>query len=742
MEFQKTAATPATGGTLHDKGSLHAKYVTPVLFTLSILLSAGLLFFVQPLLTRLVTPKIGGAAGVWTTATLFFQCVMIGGYLYAHLLTRLPRIRHQIGIHLLLWLVATTFLPMEVAADWALQTGTAIQTQTLILYGITVGAPFFFLSANAPLIQTWYGRTRGQSSHDPYFLYGASNVGALIALIGFPLVAEPFFGISAISMGWSMGFILLGALLFISAFWTTHDHPDAKTVLRISDKKSDMRIMMRWAAIAFVPSSLMLALTTKVTTDFGSFPLLWVIPLALYLMTYVAGFQSKALLSDKTMVWLYPCAIAVLGVTGIASFANLLTLEVAVVMALAFTVVSLHLHRRLYKLRPDPSRLTVFYLTISIGGAAGGFFNAIMAPGLMGGMYEFALTVLAAAAVLLLRLDGELRSASPFISAALVTAIIFILAVDGQYLQMVATPYNLTVVTLISCILLALVKYRTVGVLLLSAVTVATVALDGRGVSIYEERNFFGLHRVADNGELRVYMNGTTIHGGQISGDTIDPEPIYYYRRDGALGEIASSASWKDADQVGIMGLGVGAMLAYRAPDQIIDVFEIDPGVVQIAKDPKLFNFMSSYGEDARIFVGDGRIQLEKRKSDYGVLLIDAYSSDAVPMHLSTVEAMEVFMEDVSEDGVLAYHISNRYFDLRKPLGAAAAHLGHRAFYIYDEPAMGAAAHEVAILALVVVRNGQMPDFLQDPDTRWEEIKVDPAHAWTDDRSSPFTSLK
>jgi len=340
-ELQKSSRKPTLGKTLYDTSSVHARYITPVLFTLAILFSAALLFFVQPLLTRMVTPMIGGASGVWTTAALFFQCVMIGGYLYAHLLTRLPRIRHQIGLHLLLWLVATTFLPMEIAAGWAANTGAGLQAQTLMLYAVTVGVPFFFLSSNAPLIQTWYGRTGGQSSHDPYFLYGASNVGSFIALIGFPLVAEPYFGIAAISMWWSIGFIGLGALLFISAFWTTRDHPDAKTVLRINDQKSDMRVIVRWAAIAFVPSSLMLALTTKVTTDFGSFPLLWVIPLALYLLTYVAGFQPKALLSDRTMIWLYPAAIATLGITGMTGYFGALTLEVAGIMALAFTVVSL-----------------------------------------------------------------------------------------------------------------------------------------------------------------------------------------------------------------------------------------------------------------------------------------------------------------------------------------------------------------------------------------------------------------
>lgn len=739
----QTATDAPARGALHDKISLHAKYVTPVLFTLAILMSAGLLFFVQPLLTRMVTPMIGGAAGVWTTATLFFQCVMIGGYLYAHLLTRLPRIRHQIGLHLLLWLVATTFLPMEVAADWVADTGAAIQTQTLILYGVTVGVPFFFLSSNAPLIQTWYGRTRGQSSHDPYFLYGASNIGSLIALLSFPLIAEPFFGIHSISIAWSAGFIGLGALLFISAFWTTKDHPDAKTVLKIRNQKSDMRVLIRWGAIAFVPSSLMLALTTKITTDFGSFPLLWVIPLALYLITYVIGFQSKALLSDRTMIWLYPCAIGVLAVTGMTGFLGSLTLEIAGIMALAFTVVSLHLHRRLYKLRPDPSRLTVFYLTISIGGAAGGFFNAILAPGVMDGMYEFSLTLLAAAAVLLLRLDGEAQKSRPVPAVLMVCVLLSLIMLDGSQLSVIATSYNLTIAVLIGCALLAFVELRSIGVILITAVTATTILAQDYGDSIYTSRNFFGMHRIMDDGKMRAYINGTTLHGGQFSDTRTKPEPIYYYRKDGPLGEIARSDVWQNAERVGLVGLGIGSMTAYRIPGQLMDVFEIDPAVISIAKDPKLFNFLSSYGAGLQIHVGDGRIQLEKKEADYGVLLIDAYSSDSVPMHLSTVEAMQSFMNDVSDDGILVYHISNRYFDLSAPLGAAATHLGYKAFYSYDIPSekLGAGL-DTPIIALAVVHKDAVPELFSRPETSWKELQVDPGQAWTDDKSSPFTALK
>jgi len=319
-------------GTSVDPGSVHARFITPILFTLSILLSAGLLFFIQPLLTRMVTPLIGGAPGVWTTAALFFQAVMIAGYLYAHLITRLPRIRHQIGLHLVLWLIASSALPLYIADGWQPNDAIPMQTQTLFLYASTIGIPFFFLSANAPLIQTWYSRTKGPSANDPYFLYGASNVGSLVALLSFPLIAEPFLGIETISFIWSSAFIGLGALLFVSVFWTTRDHPDAKTVLPIIDNKSDMKVMMTWAAVAFVPSSMMLALTTKITTDFGSFPLLWVVPLAVYLMTYVGGFQVRPLLADKIMTWLYPMSLAVFAILGMTQIFGAVSLESASMM--------------------------------------------------------------------------------------------------------------------------------------------------------------------------------------------------------------------------------------------------------------------------------------------------------------------------------------------------------------------------------------------------------------------------
>lgn len=728
-----------------DPSSLHARYVTPVLFTVSILLSAGLLFLVQPLLTRMITPLIGGASGVWTTATLFFQAMMIGGYLYAHLITRLPRIRHQIGLHLMLWLLASSALPLAIPSGWEPDLNTPIQTQTLTLYAITVGLPFFFLSANAPLIQTWYGRTRGPSAHDPYFLYGASNVGSLVALIGFPLIAEPIMGISSISMGWSIGFIALGGLLFVSVLWTTRDHPDAKTVLPIIDRKSDMKMLFTWGAIAFVPSSLMIALTTKITSDFGSFPLLWVIPLAVYLLTYIGGFQTRPLLADTIMVWLYPTSLAVLAVLGMTGFFGLITILSAGIMVLAFAIVALHLHRTLYLLRPDPSRLTVFYLTLSIGGAAGGFFNAIIAPSLMKGMYEFSLTILAAVAVLLVINDDILKSTrknSQFTTILCITLLAG-LSFKPEVFALLGSTEVAVFAILCSCLMLIFTPTMRAGLGIMVVVTMSSILSPGSGYTIETTRNFFGVHTVFDNGKIRGYLNGTTIHGA-VELKEGPPEPLFYYRSDGPLADIARSKAWTEADRLGLVGLGVGSMTAYRSPDQALALYEIDPAVIDMAIDPDLFGFLSHYAEGAELFIGDARISLQRQEANgFGVLLIDAYSSDAIPLHLTTIEAMEVFLEDLKPDGVLGFHISNRYYDLRIPIGAAAAHLGLKVYQRVDPaPDPDRIGYNSWINALAVVRPGEIHDFLTREGSRWKEVSVDPSLAWSDDKASPMNALK
>ena len=261
------------------------RWLAPSLFSATIFLSASLLFFVQPLFTKIVLPHVGGAPAVWTTAMLFFQTVLIGGYLYAHLISRHLTVRSQIAVHLVLWALALSFLPLAVTEGWRYDAEQSTAGQTLLLFAAGVGLPFAVLSANAPLIQSWYARSRGYSADDPYFLYGASNLGSLIALLGFPLVAEPLFGADQIGWGWTIGFWALGVLLLASGFMACGSMARAADEVQ-TEAAPSLQTRLRWVLIAFVPSSLMLAITTKLSTDIGSVPLIWVIPLALFLLTW------------------------------------------------------------------------------------------------------------------------------------------------------------------------------------------------------------------------------------------------------------------------------------------------------------------------------------------------------------------------------------------------------------------------------------------------------------------------
>lgn len=744
----KIKETPSVAGAAEKIMSLRAErmrdaaYIAPVLFTLSILLSAGLLFFIQPLLARMVTPLIGGGPSAWVMAAMFFQTIMIAGYLYAHILTRLPRIRHQIGIHLLLWLTSSTTIPLAIDPEWVFDPMTAPQLQTLTLYAMTVGLPFFFLSANAPLIQTWYSRTRGPSADDPYFLYGASNVGSLIALLGFPLVIEPVFGVSAMAMGWSISFIIMGALLFVSAFWTTRSHPDAKTVAPIINKDSDLGQLVRWGMMAFVPSGLMVAVTTKITMDFGSLPMLWIIPLALYLLTYVLGFRLKPFISDDLMSALYPAAIGVMGVLTMTSAFGIMTITSVVTILACFSIIGLHLHRSLYLTRPDTSRLTVFYLTLSIGGAAGGIFNGIVGPMLMDGPYELPVLIMAAAAAGYLAHAHEKLVSKHALSILLVLCIFLLVSAD----HIAGDLYHGSTIMLViafSAMFLVLEKTRTAGFIGISLSCLAFISYDSRNDLLIEQtRNFFGVHKVINEKGLRVYSNGSTIHGAQLVSDLDSdrPRPILYYHQDGPLGEIAKSDAWSGR-KVGLVGLGIGSMLAYRETGQPVDIFEIDPAVVQLASNPDYFGFMESYGSGAKVHLGDARLVLEqKQDSDYGMLLIDAYSSDSIPIHLSTLEAMDIFMRHVGQNGVLTFHISNRYYDLTRPLSAAAQALGLRTYekrYIPDASVTGIGRTQVH--AVVVLRPGQEPGFL---DNGWSLVTPNPSDIWTDNHANPLRILK
>ncbi|QMU57455.1 MAG: transporter [Boseongicola sp.] len=718
--------------------------LAPVVFTLTIFLSASLLFFVQPLFAKIALPVIGGAPAVWTTAMLFFQSVLIGGYLYAHLSTKFLAIPLQVGLHIVLWAIALAFLPPELPQGWTLDGGGGVAIQTLGLFALGIGVPFALLSANAPLIQSWYRHSGGPSADDPYFLYGASNLGSLTALLAFPLAAEPLLGASAISMSFAGGFVLLGAGLLGSGVLAIKGKGLLTKATDLKELASlDAKTIALWASLAFVPSSLMLAVTSKISTDIGALPLVWVLPLAMFLLTFVLTFTNNTIfqlrwLKRASLLSVTAATALFLGVLG----PHFSLAHMAILLA-AFFFITLWAHRTLYELRPAAEHLTLFYVIMSVGGALGGLFNSIVAPVLFSGLYEGVLT-LAVALLLMFRRSLDFTP-SPLLKAAAVgllagAALIFIL----QSLGPDATAPRIFALAVPATLCLWLFKPNlTAGGVALVALLLPPMLM-GPDDQLFRDRSFFGLHRVLDQDGARYYSNGTTVHGAQrLDQLTADqPTPSSYYHPAGPMGQIMASDLGTRATSIGIVGLGVGSLACYGRPGQDWQFYEIDKMVDQVARNPALFTFMSKCAKNAPTHIGDARVVLEAQfNARFDVLVIDAFSSNSVPMHLTTKEAVEIYANRLSDDGIVIFHISNRYYDLAPPLTRIASSLGLKTWL----QVQGAGASDDPgfrpSVVLAMTRADAATTYLHD-DPRWTRQSADRQPPWSDDKANPLSALK
>lgn len=716
----------------------------PILFTVTIFTSASLLFFVQPLFTRIVLPNIGGAPAVWTTAMLFFQSVLIAGYLYAHVVTKYLAIRWQVALHLCLWGIALLFLPLAIPKDAGLDTVSSPALQTLLLYAFGVGMPFAVLSANAPLIQSWYGKSGGPSADDPYFLYGASNLGSLISLLAFPLVAEPLFGISAIGMGWAAGFVVLGALLLgcglipRAAAAVQIAAPDAQAAARPTAKD-----YATWALLAFIPSSLMLGVTSKISTDIGSFPLIWVIPLALYLLTFVITFTNRPLFGAGLLMHLFRASMVILVVMS-SNMATDNTTWISISLLIgSFFIVSTMAHTALFNHRPAKDHLTLFYVTMSVGGALGGVFNSLLAPVIFDAIYELRIVVVIAAILLVAR--GAKIQRIDYALGALVG----LLALQPISLPLTLFPdfspgYRSLVAGLVLFAGYLYVAKRSIAPVMATAIAVGLATYVATDEVILRDRSFFGAHIVRDESGVRKYVNGTTIHGAErLAEFGKRPTPITYYSLAGPLGQIFTSPRAEQAQTVGIVGLGVGALACYMQPGRTWDFYEIDKTVDDIARNPDYFTFMSTCAGSSPTHLGDARIVLDQQKDKkFDILVIDAYSSDAVPVHLTTAEALKLYRDRLAPGGLLVFHISNRYFDIEVPLARGAEALGMVArMQNYNAPVLETFNDDFSSRVVVMAESDEaMRDLAQDP--RWVPLKSDGGTLWTDDYANPLSILK
>ncbi len=716
----------------------------PVVFIATIFLSAALLFFVQPLFAKMVLPEIGGSPAVWTTAMLFFQTMLIGGYLYAHLLTSRFTPRTQLRIHLALWAFALLFVPLSIPVAWQFDPSGPAAWQTLCLFALGVGLPFFALSANAPLIQSWYGQSGGPSAEDPYFLYGASNLGSLAALLGFPLVAEPLFGATNIGLGWTIGFMALGVFLLMSGLsarnTTVTTHRPAAQTGRIG-----MAQLIWWGFLAFVPSSLMLSLTTKISVDIGSFPLIWVIPLALYLLSFVVSFSGRFKLSEPLSRLLAGAALLVLLLNQLGFRGDYLSWKEAALLIFCFFVIAIVAHRKLYDARPDSSHLTTFYLTMSVGGALGGLFNSIIGPMLFAGLYETLATVLLAGLMLLT--PGKMLSAQiPSMGRGVIIGLLLALPALLVGSAFLAGPWQVVLMWLLTGAVIAAVRLRSnIAACYGAAMVFLTVGwLYHPDEAVLRDRSFFGTHVITESQELRLYSNGTTIHGAQRLRDDHSawPKPLYYYHPNGPMAQVLTSERGKRAQTIGVVGLGVGSLACYRLPSQDWHFYEIDPMVDAIARNAEHFRFVSTCTPEAPTYLGDARVVLESQESmTYDILVIDAYSSDSVPIHLTTNEAIALYMDRLAPGGVLVFHISNRYYEIEKPLSRSAQALGLEARIQHYN---GNTAHDPSDSASLVVTLSRGTAALGDlnGDVRWQMLHSDGGRVWTDDFANLLSIMK
>jgi hypothetical protein len=712
------------------------------IYGFTIFLGAALLFLLQLVFARLALPLLGGAPAVWNTAMVFYQAVLLAGYGYAHWLGRHGGSRRHLAIHAIVMLLPLALLPFGIPGSWRVPPEGSPVLWLMGLLSVSIGAPFFAVSATAPLLQRWFASTSHPSARDPYFLYAASNAGSLAGLLAYPLLIEPFSSLADQSTAWAWGFGGLGLLSLICGLLARKD-PIVPDIAAAVQEVAPTRLQrFRWVIFAAVPCSLMLSVTTYVSSEIAAVPLLWVIPLALYLVTFIVAFARRRWSRTGPARVLVPFLVAVVMVLAMGATTPI-PLLVSLHLA-CFFLTALACHVGLSMERPAARHLTEFYFWISAGGVIGGAFNTLLAPLIFTSAAEYPWMLVAASWLVLpgsrslnLRLIVGLLPALWVAAAALSLPA----SIDRPELRQLLV-FGLPA---LACFLMS--RDRGSFAVAIAGLLAVSHFLPGQGMrTLYATRSFFGIHRVTTDqkGEFRYLFHGKTVHGIQ----SLDPEaakvPLGYYHPAGPLGEVFASRA---GGPVAAVGLGAGAVAAYGKPAQEFVFYEIDPAVKSIASDPSYFGYLSRSQASISIVTGDARLQLGTAPDGhYDLIVLDAYGSDSVPVHLLTREAMQLYLSKLSPGGMIAFHISNLHLDLRPVVGALTADAGLACLFREDadfpeeEQARGRWPSRWAVAARATA---DLEPLLQKGD--WESLGPDPRlPVWTDDHSSilPLLDLR
>jgi hypothetical protein len=752
MASLDNAARAPAGITLQDLPA--AVRAAPALYGVTLFASALLLFAVQPMFTKMVLPRLGGAPAVWSVAMVFFQAALLAGYAYAHLLARwLSPGRAAIG-HLALLALAASTLPLSIAAGFGNPPAEGVSLWLFALFAASIGLPFVALAASAPLLQSWFAASGHPQARNPYVLYAASNLGSFTALIAYPLAIEPLLTLKAQTLTWSVGFAAL-ALMVAAAGILVAQRPAMAHDAAGNDASTapTWATRARWIALAAIPSGMVIAVTAHLTTDIAAAPFLWVIPLALFLLTFVAVFRERPWISHATVVWLVPFVAAPLAVSA-GGGDKAFWLATVLLNVFGFMLLTLLCHGELYARRPAPARLTDFYLCVSVGGVIGGAFAALVAPNVFSGTYEYPLLIAAALLVLPGAFDGGWRR---FLAQAGFVLALAAIVVAARMLSDARLPYSANVyfqgglVLLVAGMLLQ--RHQPARFFALALLSFALVECWRPGLAPVETvRSFFGVHRVAEtaDGRARLLIHGTTLHGAEkirtAEGEPLTgpPEPLTYYYFGSPISEgiEAARAAQGGLKKVASVGLGTGSLACHRRDGEAWTFFEIDPEVIRIARDPALFRFLARCAPDAPIVLGDARLTLEASADRYDLIVLDAFSSDAIPVHLLTREAFAGYLSRLTENGVLVVHISNRHLELAPVLAAVGKAEGLVAYLKQDTAASNFEA-DFRTNSRVVALARKPSDFGDLPlRTGWRPLAADPdVAAWTDDYSNILGTL-
>jgi hypothetical protein len=716
-------------------------------FTAAIFVSAALLFVVQPMFTKMVLPRLGGAPSVWSVAIVFFQGALLAGYAYAHLVTRYAPGRPSILIHLVVTIAAVFALPLSIAGGWARPPESGETVWLMGLFAASIGLPFFALAANSPLLQAWFARTDHPAANDPYFLYAASNIGSFLALLSYPSVIEPFVGLSNQARFWSLGFGLLimllaacGALLWRSPVQTAQVAAEGT-----ADAPPTWRDAAFWVALATVPSGLLVAVTAHISTDVAAVPLLWVLPLALYLLTFVIVFACRPLIPHRLVVAVQP--LLVIGLAAVLIFDPLKTIVGLVAAHLVvFFVNALMCHGELARTRPASRYLTGFYLWMATGGVVGGIGAGLIAPYVFDWVAEY--PILLALAVLCrpgLVLPRE-RRWRVLLYGGLAAAALVVIVSSLIPVVLSETVFNRTFAALlIASVLFWRARLPLAAMVALLLLANHNIIEQAGSMSV---RSFFGVTKVTEtpDGQFRLLQHGTTLHGGQrireINGDipADPPELLMYYWDGSAISQAfdAVRARVNGPIRFAVIGLGAGSLACRAQPGDTVHFYEIDPAMIRIARDPYLFSFLWLCRPVPTITLGDARLTLaDAPDGAYDLIVVDAFSSDAIPIHLLTREAMAMYKAKLSPHGILVMHISNRHLELASVVAGIAAANG-MITYIDDSADIDEAANPYKYSGTVAAVARSQDDFGPLARSReWELKAPDPAQwVWTDDYSN------